>query len=63
MKVASPKVFRGWNAYKNKGLIPAGCVEALPRSGYTEQPRVLTLGQVVVKCALKVAPDVWCGGE
>jgi hypothetical protein len=31
---------------------------ALPRSGFTEQPRVLTLGQVSVKGALKVAPDV-----
>jgi hypothetical protein len=43
----------------------------LPRSGYTEQPRVLTLGQVVSKGALpvrrssgmrdeggKVAPDI-----
>jgi hypothetical protein len=36
--------------------------ENLPRSGYAEQPRVLTLGQVASKGALKVAPDVRRGG-
>jgi hypothetical protein len=32
--------------------------ENLPRSGYTEQPRVSTLGQVASKGAPKVAPHV-----
>jgi hypothetical protein len=33
-----------------------------PRIGYTEQPRVLTLGKVVGKGALKVASHVEHGG-
>jgi hypothetical protein len=37
-------------------------VSDLPRSGYTEQPRALALGQVVSESALKVAPDIGRAG-
>jgi hypothetical protein len=37
--------------------VPPGPVGLLPRSGYTEQPRALALGQVVSKSARKAAPD------
>jgi hypothetical protein len=37
-------------------FVPKGRVGLLSGSGYTEQPRVLTLGQVVSKGALKVHP-------
>jgi hypothetical protein len=39
-------------------LCPGGDCRTLPRSGYTEQPRVLTLGQVASRGALKAASEV-----
>jgi hypothetical protein len=47
-----------------KGMTPElwGDVGSLPRSGYTEQPRALALGQAVREGALKVAPDVALNG-
>jgi hypothetical protein len=35
-----------------------GECRTLPRSGYIEQPRALALGQVAIKGAMKVAPDM-----
>jgi hypothetical protein len=38
---------------------PLACPRALPRSGYTEQPRVLTLGQAVNKRCPESGTRCW----
>ena len=40
---------------------PVGDCRTLPRSGYTEQPRVLTLGQAQPRSALKAPPTRYAG--